>query len=333
MDNVALVTGGAGFIGSHLCRKLLNIGLDVICFDNFSPYIIRNTEDINDYTEKYDNVMYLLHDNHFRLVVGDLLDINSLEQVFKQYPIDYVFHFAAIAGVSDSFQNPIHYLDNNVKSTLNLLQVITSRVANVNEIVYASSSSVYGDRFDTTEDNRLTPMSVYGATKIACEALFHTYYEMLQIPTKMLRFFTVYGENQRPDMAIREFTRKIVNDEDITVYEDTLRDFTYIDDIINGIVGAFSIQTGLEAFNLGSGNSIRVRYMVETLSDIVQTHTGKTAHIIMKARPKGEAQSTLGNINKASEAFGYEPKTFIEEGLKKFVDWYLHGKKIMHLVS
>lgn len=312
-----LVTGGAGFIGSHLCRRLVETGARVINLDDYN--------DFYDPAIKTFNTRPLLkHPDAFIEYRLDIRDVSALENVFREWgpQIDQVIHLAARAGVRPSLKEPRLYLETNVTGTLNLLEQM--RLHGIGKMVFASSSSVYGNRTDPPfrEDQDISrPISPYAATKAMGEHLLHTYSHLYGIQVVALRFFTVYGAAQRPDLAIHKFTRKIENGEPIPMYGDgsTQRDYTYIDDILQGVMGAVAYdKTPFEIFNLGESQSISLSRLIQLLEEAL----GKKAMIDPQPLQPGDVMLTCADISKARQYLGYNPQTPIEQGIVEFVTWY-----------
>ena len=314
-----LVTGGAGFIGSHLVERLLAEGHRVICLDNFDPFY--------DPSLKRGNVAQALRDSKFRLIEGDLRDEGLIGKLFREEKIDTVAHLAARAGVRPSVQDPALYADVNIRGTIHLLE--GCRKNGVRRFVFASSSSVYGNssRVPFSEEDPVnSPISPYAATKKAGELLCHTYHHLHGIDIACLRYFTVYGPRQRPEMAIHHFTRSIHEGKKISIFGDgnSLRDYTYIDDAIEGTLAALSKEHGYQIYNIGESQTIRLAQLIHAIEEQV----GKKAHIEHLPEQQGDVKSTYADIRKAREQLGYNPKTDIGEGLARFVRWYLkEGRK------
>ena len=312
-----LVTGGAGFIGSHLCQMLVNDGIRVINVDNYNNFynpVIKNN-----------NIKSLLGDSErFVDMRVDITHQEALAKVFAEWgnEIELVVHLAAKAGVRPSLEDPSGYLETNVTGTLNLLEQM--RHYDINRLIFASSSSVYGNRTDPPfrEDQDISkPISPYAATKAMGETLLHTYSHLYGIQMVLLRFFTVYGPRQRPDLAIHTFTKKIHAGQSITLFGDgkTQRDYTYIEDILQGIRGAMAYTaTPFEIFNLGESQPIFLDQLIQLLEDLL----GKKAQIQREPLQPGDVQMTCADISKARQWLGYAPQTPIEHGLEKFVKWY-----------
>jgi len=314
-----LVTGGAGFIGSHLVERLLAEGHRVICLDNFDPFY--------DPSLKRGNVAQALRDSKFRLIEGDLRDEGLIGKLFREEKIDTVAHLAARAGVRPSVQDPALYADVNIRGTIHLLEAC--RKNGVRRFVFASSSSIYGNNSRvpfSEEDPVNAPISPYAATKKAGELLCHTYHYLHGIDIACLRYFTVYGPRQRPEMAIHHFTRSIHEGKKISIFGDgnSLRDYTYIDDAIEGTLGALSKEHGYQIYNIGESQTIRLSRLIQAIEEQI----GKKALIEHLPEQPGDVKSTYADIRKAREQLGYNPKTDIREGLARFVRWYLkEGRK------
>lgn len=309
-----MITGGAGFIGSHLADRLLKTGHQIICIDNFDPF----------YPEmiKLKNIKSALMSQHFSLLKIDIRDLQKLEMCFNANEIDLVIHLAAKAGIRPSIADPKEYYDVNVIGTLNLLE--TMRKYDVKKMIFASSSSVYGINSRKTfseTDNVDFPISPYAATKKAGELLCYTYHHLYDFDIFCLRFFTVYGARQRPDLAIHKFTDRILNNQPIDIYGDgtSSRDYTYIDDIINGIVFSIEKLKGYEIINLGESRTISLNKMVETLEKFLKRKAIKN---LLPLQP-GDVISTCADILKAKELLGYSPKWKFEDGIQEFIKWKL----------
>jgi UDP-glucuronate 4-epimerase len=309
-----LVTGGAGFIGSHLIDRLLKMGHHVVCIDNFDPYY---SESI-----KRKNIESVLTNENFSLVPCDIRHKGDVEKCFASHKFDLVIHLAAKAGVRPSIEDPEGYFDVNVIGTLMLLEAMWK--FGIKKLLFASSSSVYGNNpkvpFAET-DNVDFPISPYAATKKACELLCHTYHHLYDFDVFCLRFFTVYGPRQRPDLAIHKFTDHILRNLPIDVYGDgtSARDYTYIDDIVDGIVKSIGSLKGYEIINLGESKTISLNKMVTTLENFLE----KTAIRNQVPMQPGDVNVTNADISKAKSFLGYAPSTEFEEGIRKFIKWKL----------
>lgn len=308
-----LITGGAGFIGSHVAVSLLARGDSVILFDDF--------DDRYDPRLKEARVQHMFTGSTKPVVVrADIRSQEVLEQTITEHSIDAVIHLAAWASVQPSIERPYLYSDVNVTGTVAVLEA--ARKANVKKIIVASSSSVYGgiaempfhEKMDITH-----PISPYAATKVATELMCSTWYHLYNIPTTCLRFFTVYGPWGRPDMAMFSFTKAITNGETIKMRgKDTMRDFTYIDDIVGGVIGALDAADGYHVYNLGESDGVLLPRMIADLENAI----GKKALVEEVALPTGDIKATLADVRHAKEDFGYNPTIGIEEGTQRFVDWY-----------
>lgn len=308
-----LVTGAAGFIGSHLTEHLLNDSHQVVGLDNFDPFYEKQI--------KEQNLQIARSSEDFIFYETDLLDPESLQQIFEVNRFDVVVHLAAKAGVRPSIQDPVGYQKVNNEGTVNLLE--QCRIHNVKKFVFASSSSVYGNNTKvpfSEIDNVDFPISPYAATKKAGELICYNYHHLYNIDVFALRFFTVYGPRQRPEMAIHKFTRMIDNGEEIPVYGNGKpeRDFTYIDDIIQGIRRAIQRVNGYEIINLGESGTISVNNLIR----LIEKHLGKKARKNMLPMQPGDVDKTFADISRARELLDYNPATNIDTGIEQFVAWY-----------
>lgn len=308
-----LVTGGAGFIGSHVCDSLLKRGDEVICVDDFNDYY--------DPRIKEENIKAARQNSKFTLYLADIRNYLLMKEIFKKEAPDKVIHLAARAGVRPSIKNPFLYEEVNVKGTLNLLEL--SKEFFIKNFVFGSSSSVYGvnKKIPFSEEDRVdNQISPYAVTKRAGELLCHSYHELYGINISCLRFFTVYGPRGRPDMAPYKFTKLIDESKEVEMYGDgsTMRDYTFITDIVSGIVAALDKNYGFEIFNLGNSQTVELRYFISVIEGLL----GKKARIIRKPMQPGDVPITYADISKARAMLGYNPKTSIEEGMKKVIDWY-----------
>lgn len=315
MNKNILVTGGAGFIGSHLVRRVLSEkAWNVSVIDNFNDFYSPEI--------KRQNIASFLNDSHFKLYKNDICDDESLREIFNENKFDVIVHLAARAGVRPSLEQPKLYAETNINGTLNLLEM--AREFGVKQFVFGSSSSVYGERCKvpfSENDKVAEPISPYAATKIAGEMLCHTYSHLYKIRTICLRFFTVYGASQRPDLAIHKFAKLIAEDKPIPVYGDgtSKRDYTYIDDIIQGVRAAIDYDDSLhEVINLGESQTIELNELISLL----EKNLGKKAAIDKKPLQPGDVPQTFADISKAKELLNYDPQTKIQEGIKKFVQWF-----------
>ena len=308
-----LVTGAAGFIGSHLCEALLSRGNDVVGLDNFDPFYSR--------VEKETNLVLARNDARFTFLEADICDVNAVERVFSGTGrIDVVIHLAALAGVRPSLERPSRYQEVNVNGLSVVLEAM--RRHDVKKLLFASSSSVYGNnaKVPFAEDDTVDrPISPYAATKKAGELLCHVYHHVFGFSVHCLRFFTVYGPRQRPDLAIRKFSELMLDGEAISVFGDgsSSRDFTYIDDIVSGIMGSLDHLDGYEIFNLGGNRTTSVTRLIALLEDVLHVKA-RCRHL--PAQP-GDVERTYADIGKAGQKLGYCPKTPIEAGLRIFAEW------------
>jgi UDP-glucuronate 4-epimerase len=310
-----LITGGAGFIGSHLVDRLLATDVEHISV----------VDDFNDFYNpaiKRDNIREHQTDPRYRIHEVDIRDRAALERVFNENKFDCVVHLAARAGVRPSLAEPQLYTETNINGTLNLLEL--ARHHDVKQFVFGSSSSVYGinAKVPFSEDDPIRqPISPYAATKGAGELLCHTYSHLYGLRCVCLRFFTVYGPRQRPDLAIHKFAKLISQHKPIPVFGDgsTRRDYTYIDDIIDGVTAAIDYdQSNYEVINLGESRTVELRELISLLEKELDAHA-----IIERQPPQpGDVPQTFADVSKARGLLNYQPKTQIEEGLHRFVEWF-----------
>lgn len=315
-----LVTGAAGFIGFHLSKRLLEQGVQVVGFDNINDYY-----DVN---LKYARLDILSAYSNFKFVKGNLADKEAVDKLFEENGFDIVVNLAAQAGVRYSIDNPQAYIESNVIGFFNILEAC--RHNPVEHLLYASSSSVYGNQQKTpfsTDDDVSKPISLYAATKKSNELMAYTYSHLYSIPTTGLRFFTVYGPYGRPDMACFIFTQKIINGETIKIFNngDMYRDFTYVDDIVKGVENMLcnppeADENGDRAtvYNIGNNSPEKLMYFVETLEKAI----GKKAKKEFLPMQPGDVYQTYADVTPLIENFGFKPSTSIEDGLAKFVEWY-----------
>jgi UDP-glucuronate 4-epimerase len=317
--STVLVTGGAGFIGSHLCERLLKEEHHTICFDNFDNFYdpdikIRNVEG-----------MLKKFPGQFELVTGDIRNDEHLREAFKKNRIDSIVHLAARAGVRPSLADPLLYQDVNIRGTIVLLEVCKEN--KVKDFIFASSSSVYGENQRvpfSEEDLNLQPISPYGVTKRAGELLCYAYHHLYEMNIACLRIFTAYGPRQRPEMAIHKFTRLVDQGEAIPMYGDgsSRRDYTYIDDLIEGILVTFHHHRGFEIYNLGESQTTSLKDLIASIEEAF----GKKANVqVLEAQP-GDVSVTYADITKAKRLLGYHPKVSLKDGIKRFVEWYKKEK-------
>ena len=309
-----LVTGGAGFIGSHVCERLLLSGHSVWAFDDLNPFYDpqlkrRNLAEVQ------------VHGLPFTCVQGDVTNRAALDSLFQRARFDQVIHLAARAGVRPSLEEPALYQRVNVEGTVNVLEA--ARFAGVDKLIIASSSSVYGvnSQIPFSEAHPIfQPISPYAASKLACEALGHVYHHVYGMDVTMLRFFTVYGPRQRPDLAIHKFARLIEAGKPIPVFGDgsSARDYTYIDDIIEGILACTRTRFGYEVFNLGESDTVTLTRLISVLEEAL----GRKATIERQPLQPGDVPLTCADISKAREKLGYQPRVRIEQGIPRFADWF-----------
>lgn len=306
-----LVTGGAGFIGSHLCGKLLEEGWTVCALDNFDPYY--------DPQIKQARINALQHSPRFTFTQTDIRDMDALDQLSGDY--DVIVHLAAKAGVRPSIVDPRGYQDVNVRGTQNMLEM--ARKWKVPQFVFASSSSVYGLNADLPwreESMVLKPISPYASTKVSGELLGHVYSHLFDIRFIALRFFTVYGPGQRPDLAIHKFGRMMLEGKPLPFFGDgeSRRDYTYVEDIVQGILGAMRYEGSMyEVINLGNDRTISLTEMVGAL----EAALGVEARLEMLPEVKGDLPRTWADISKAGALLGYAPATRFEQGIEAFAHW------------
>jgi UDP-glucuronate 4-epimerase len=313
-----LVTGGAGFIGSHVCERLLERGDELVVLDNFN--------DFYDPRLKRDNARALAG---ARIVEGDIRDEELVGRLFAERPFDAVLHLAAMAGVRPSLADPLHYQDVNVRGTLVLLEAVRRRPET--RFVFASSSSVYGtsESVPFREDDDIhRPVSPYAATKRAGELLAFTHHHLYGIPTSCLRFFTVYGPRQRPEMAIHRFVANALAGRPIPFFGDgsSRRDYTYIDDIVDGVLRALERCAGYEIYNLGESQTTSLSELVA----LIGAACGVEPVLDRRPPQPGDVPITYADVTKARERLGYLPRTPVSEGLARFVAWYRerHGAEL-----
>ena len=313
-----LITGCAGFIGSNLAERLLeNNNNKIIAIDNFNDFYPRKIKEKNlQKCKTYKNFIFY---------ESDICNEKTLESIFLNNDIDIVIHLAARAGVRNSINNPLDYAKTNIIGTLNLLENIKN--FNIKKIIFASSSSVYGNSESNTFSENLDvskPISPYAASKSSCEQFLYTYSHLYNINTVILRFFTVYGPKQRPDLAINKFIQLIEQDKTIPVYGngENVRSYTYISDIIDGIISAINYDASkFEIINLGGNKTISINDMIKTIEII----TNKKAKINYLPMQPGDVNKTVCDYKKAEKLLGYSPKISFEEGIKRFYDWYKNG--------
>lgn len=338
-----LITGGSGFIGSHLVECLLKKGHSVINVDNFDDFYdykikIKNTLEsigklfeftFHDKDLDLQKLIFETSSKKYQLYYQDIRDVEGLEKIFSKHKIDAVIHLAALAGVRPSIEKPLDYEAVNISGTMNLWELCKKH--SVKKFINASSSSVYGNSekmYFSETDNVDLPISPYAATKKCTEILGHVYHDLYKIDMIHLRFFTVYGPRQRPDLAIHKFTKLIHQNEPIPFYGDgsTSRDYTYIDDIIDGICKSILyLETNnnvYEILNLGESEVISLRQMVSRIEENLDKKARKN---LLPLQP-GDVQKTNANIDKAKSLIGYHPTTHFQNGTKKFVEWFLKNE-------
>lgn len=310
-----LVTGAAGFIGSHVAQQLLARGDEVVALDNFAPNYSR--------ARKEANLAEFADQPRCEFVHADIRDAGYMRDLFSRHRFDRVMHLAAMGNVRYSIEHAPEYVDVNVTGTLNLLEA--ARLSSVRYFCFASTSSVYGNAdvpfVETAPVAR--PLAPYPATKIADEVLAHSYHVAFGLKCVGLRFFNVYGPRGRPDMMPYEFTRKIAAGESIRVFDEgrPKRDWTYIDDIVSGVVAALDSEFEYEIINLGRGQPIELSRFI----DIIQRLVGRPAIIEHAPLPPTEPSITYASIDKAQRLLNYHPQTSIEDGLARFYEWYQRG--------
>ena len=309
-----IVTGGAGFIGSHLVDRLLAEGAEVTVVDNFDPFYNR--------AEKESNLAEARRNPRFRLIELDIRDASRAQGVVEKCQPDAIVHLAARAGVRPSIANPRLYTDVNVLGTLAYLEAAV-RLAPRPRFIFASSSSVYGDRTSgpfRESDPAELPVSPYAASKRACELLAHTFHHLYQLPMTGLRFFTAYGPRNRPDLAIAKFTRLIDLGLPVPMFGDgtSRRDYTYVADIVDGIVRAIDRCESHHLYNLGNSQPIALKKLIEEIARLL----GKPAHIETLPDQPGDVRQTFASIDRAATDLGYAPMTPFADGLRHYIDWY-----------
>lgn len=317
-----LITGGAGFIGNHLVRALLNdTDLKITIIDNFDPFYPRQIKLLNTKDFEKHQQIFLLDRNL------DALTSSELREIVPQ-KVDAIIHLAAKAGVRPSINDPLAYQRTNILGTQMLLDF--ARATGVKQFVFASSSSVYGvnKNFPWKEEEQLQPISPYAMTKLSGEMAGHVFSRLYGIRFIALRFFTVYGPSQRPDLAIHKFVKSILKDEPITMYGDgsTSRDYTYVDDIVQGVLSAINYDQSLfEIINLGNHYAVSLKDLIQNIEEII----GKKARIDQQPEQPGDVPETFADITKAKRLLNYQPTTELKDGLKNFYDWFLKNKEIL----
>jgi UDP-glucuronate 4-epimerase len=307
-----LVTGGAGFIGSHLCDSLLQRGDTVTALDNFDPYY--------DPRLKWANIEGAQDHLGFALVEGDIRDAELVSNLFARGEFDAVVHLAALAGVRESLEYPLEFNEVNVDGTINLMDAALK--CGKPRFILASTSSVYGLSTSIPyreDDPLLDPVTPYGASKIAAEKYASVYHHVHGLPVLSLRLFTAYGERQRPDMAIHKFAHAILDGVPLTMYGDgsTSRDYTYIGDVIGGILGALENEIPYGVYNIGNNVAHKLRDVIALLEEVI----GKKANIEQLLEQPGDPPHTCADITAARRDLGFDPVTELSEGIRRFVDW------------
>ena len=305
-----LVTGGAGFIGSHLCERLADRGDEIVVLDNFNDFYDPSIKRAN--AERLPRA---------RILPGDVRDEALVERLVATDGFDAVVHLAAMAGVRPSLEDPLLYADVNVRGTLVILEALRRRPET--RFIFASSSSVYGgnERVPFREDDEIHhPVSPYAATKRAGELLAYTHHHLFGIPTTCLRFFTVYGPRQRPEMAIHSFVRRTLAGLPIPFFGDgqSRRDYTYVDDAVAGVLAALERCEGYEIYNLGGSATTSLCELVELIGEVC----GRQPVLQRQPAQPGDVHVTYADVSKARERLGYDPKTPVREGLERFLEWY-----------
>ena len=321
--SIYLITGGAGFIGSSLAERVLREGNKVVAIDNFCDFYNPKI--------KENNVKELVKNSNFKLYRNDIRDKEAVNRIFDENKIDVVMHLAAMAGVRPSIDNPVLYQEVNCMGTQNILEEMKAH--NIKNLVMASSSSVYGNcktvpfKEDMIVDFAISP---YAATKKANEVMTHVYHKLFDLNVIMLRFFTVYGPKQRPDLAINKFTRLMLEGKSIPMFGDgtTSRDYTYIDDIVDGIIRSCNYvmnnQNVYEILNLGNSSPISLKEMIDVIGKVV----GVNPVIEQLPMQPGDVERTFADVSKAKALIGYNPQTSFEKGIENFVEWYKINKDL-----
>lgn len=315
-----IVTGCAGFIGSHSTRALLKKGYEILGIDNFNDYY--------DPAQKEENVSECLDKENFKLARIDILEKEKVDAIFEEFKPDLLLHLAARAGVRPSIENPELYHRVNVEGTLNLLEAC--KKFDTKKVVFASSSSVYGNQEKipfSESDFTENPISPYAATKLAGEKMCYMYSKIFGLKITCLRFFTVYGPCGRPDMAPYLFVKAINEGQAIKKFGNgkTKRDYTYIDDIVSGIVSACEKEFDFEVINLGNNQPVELNKFISVIEKVLD----KKAEITEMPKQPGDVDITFADISKAKKLLNYEPKTSIEEGMQKFINWHLEQNEIL----
>ncbi|HLD21324.1 MAG TPA: GDP-mannose 4,6-dehydratase [Patescibacteria group bacterium] len=310
-----LLTGAAGFIGSHTADKLLELGHSVIAVDNFCDYYNPQFKEEN-VAHHFTNAT-----PHYTLIRADITDLVAMRAIFQDHSIDCIIHLAAQAGVRISIQKPLLAQKVNIEGTYNLFEL--AREFNIQQVIFASSSSVYGNQQKTpfSENDPVDhPISPYAATKKACELIAYTYHHLYQMNCVGLRFFTVYGERGRPDMSPYLFADAILHEKPIRKFGDgsTQRDYTYINDIVSGILACIEKPLGYEIINLGNSHTVTLNEYIETFERVI----GKKAIIDQQPLQPGDVNKTFADTRKAKQLLNWQPTTSLEQGLTKFLTWF-----------
>lgn len=317
------ITGGAGFIGSSLSERLIKEGNKVITIDNFCDFYNPNIKETN--------IKELNQSENFKIYRKDIRDRQAIKEIFDENNIDIIMHLAAMAGVRPSIENPVLYQEVNCMGTQNILEEMKAH--NIKNLVMASSSSVYGNckqvpfKEDMVVDFAISP---YAATKKANEVMTHVYHKLFNINVMMLRFFTVYGPKQRPDLAINKFTRFMLEGQEIPMFGDgtTSRDYTYIDDIVNGIIKSCNYcmqnKNVYEILNIGNSSPISLKDMILTIGQALGVEP-KIKQLPMRL---GDVERTYADISKAKKLIGYNPKVSFKTGINNFVNWYKENQEL-----
>ena len=313
-----LITGGAGFIGSHLAERLLESGEKVVVFDDLN----------NSYSRKIkrDNISKVFDLPNYTFVEGDIRDQDAFEVLFESHKIKKVVHLAARAGVRASLKSPLSYEDVNVGGTITVLE--TCRKVGIENLLVASSSSVYGNSdkvpFQET-DTADKPISPYAATKRSVELICHAYHHLFSIPITCFRFFTVYGPRQRPDMGFHTFARQMISNQSIRMFGDgsTQRDYTYISDIVDGLVAALKYPNSFEIVNFGNSRTVKLSYALEIIQNVLKCK----AVIDQYPEQPGDVCLTYADISKAKRLYNFTPEVDIEEGIESFARWFLEKRR------
>jgi len=318
---VILVTGGAGFIGSHLSERLLKEGYKVICLDNFNNFYNPKI--------KEDNIKEIKDNSEFILIRGDILDKKLLEKIFSENQISKIIHLAAIPGVRQSFLSPEHYIDVDIKGTVNFLEM--AKKYKIPHFIFGSSSTVYGQDSKVPfheEEKDLNPISPYGTSKLTAEKFCQTYSKLYRIPITILRYFAVFGPRQRPELAIHKFTRLMKQGKPLPKFGSgqSARDYTFIDDIIEGTMKAIEKTFDFEIFNLGNSKPVKLEGLIEILSK----RLGIKPKIDELSDQLGDVPITHADISKGKKFLDWEPETSLEEGIDKFLAWYKEKEEFLN---